>query len=76
MAMSEDYTCIISCGPNLRTKHIPMVESCGDVLLAKIDNGDSATGDGDVVQTNGFLNASHACNKQLGPSYDIFIYRC
>ncbi|EMS62216.1 hypothetical protein TRIUR3_26044 [Triticum urartu] len=39
MAMSEDYTCVISRGPNPRTRHIfddCIVESCGDVL---VDNG-------------------------------------
>ncbi|KAL5210974.1 hypothetical protein ABZP36_006597 [Zizania latifolia] len=78
MAMLEDYTCVISRGPNPRTRHIfddCIVESCGDVLVEKMDKGDGAAGDGDAVRTNGFLNSCHACNKQLGHGNDIFIYR-
>ncbi|KAF0910040.1 hypothetical protein E2562_001280 [Oryza meyeriana var. granulata] len=72
MAMSEDYTCVISRGPNPRTMHIfddCIVESCGDVVV-KMDGGD-----GDAVRTNGFLKSCYACNKQLGRGNDIFIYR-
>uniref|UniRef100_A0A0E0KH52 FLZ-type domain-containing protein n=1 Tax=Oryza punctata TaxID=4537 RepID=A0A0E0KH52_ORYPU len=81
MAMSEDYTCVISRGPNPRTTHIfddCIVESCGDVLVEKVDGGGGGRGgggDGDAVRTNGFLNSCYACNKQLGHGNDIFIYR-
>ncbi|KAL6637172.1 hypothetical protein ACP70R_024744 [Stipagrostis hirtigluma subsp. patula] len=67
MAMSEDYTCVISRGPNPRTRHIfddCIVESCGDVIVEKMDNGAS-----------GFLSYCHACNKQLAHGSDTFIYR-
>uniref|UniRef100_A0A0E0GRF7 FLZ-type domain-containing protein n=1 Tax=Oryza nivara TaxID=4536 RepID=A0A0E0GRF7_ORYNI len=77
MAMSEDYTCVISRGPNPRTTHIfddCIVESCGDVLVEKVAGG-GGDGDGDAVRTNGFLNSCYACNKQLGHGNDIFIYR-
>ena len=73
MAMSEDYTCVISRGPNPRTRHIfddCIVESCGDVLVEKMDKGA-----GDAVPTSGFLSYCHACHKQLGHANDIFIYR-
>uniref|UniRef100_A0ACD6A638 Uncharacterized protein n=1 Tax=Avena sativa TaxID=4498 RepID=A0ACD6A638_AVESA len=75
MAMSEDYTCVISRGPNPRTRHIFddwIVESCGDVL---VDKGAGAAVDGDAVPANGFLSYCHACHKQLGHASDIFIYR-
>uniref|UniRef100_A0A0D9VX62 FLZ-type domain-containing protein n=1 Tax=Leersia perrieri TaxID=77586 RepID=A0A0D9VX62_9ORYZ len=75
MAMSEDYTCVISRGPNPRTTHIfddCIVESCGDVLVEKMDG---AGDDGDAVRANGFLTTCYACNKQLGHGNDIFIYR-
>ncbi|CAN6304090.1 unnamed protein product [Urochloa humidicola] len=73
MAMSEDYTCVISRGPNPRTRHIfddCIVESLGDVLVEKM-NKDAG---GEAV-ASGFLSSCHACNKQLGHGNDIFIYR-
>ncbi|CAN6291954.1 unnamed protein product [Urochloa humidicola] len=73
MTMSEDYTCVISRGPNPRTRHIfddCIVESLGDVLVEKMDK-DAA---GEAVAT-GFLSSCHACSKQLGHGNDIFIYR-
>lgn len=69
MAMSEDYTCVISRGPNPRTRHIfddCIVESCGE----QMDKGA-----GDAVPISGFLSYCHACHKQLGHANDIFIYR-
>ncbi|KAL6894515.1 hypothetical protein ACP4OV_008613 [Aristida adscensionis] len=74
MAMSEDYTCVISRGPNPRTRHIfddCIVESCGDVVVEKMDNVE----DGGAVQAGGFLSYCHACNKQLVHGNDVFIYR-
>uniref|UniRef100_A0A453H1P2 FLZ-type domain-containing protein n=1 Tax=Aegilops tauschii subsp. strangulata TaxID=200361 RepID=A0A453H1P2_AEGTS len=76
MAMSEDYTCVISRGPNPRTRHIfddCIVESCGDVL---VDNGPgTAGGGGDAVPPSGVLSSCHACRRQLGHANDIFIHR-
>ncbi|KAJ1294270.1 hypothetical protein BS78_01G133400 [Paspalum vaginatum] len=75
MAMSEDYTCVISRGPNPRTTHIfddCIVESCGDVL---VDKTGKTAADGRAAVANGFLSSCHACNKQLGHGNDIFIYR-
>ncbi|CAN6323087.1 unnamed protein product [Urochloa humidicola] len=73
MAMSEDYTCVISRGPNPRTRHIfddCIVESCGDVLVEKTDKGA-----GGAAVATGFLSSCHACSKQLGHGNDIFMYR-
>lgn len=79
MAMSEDYTCVISRGPNPRTRHIfddCIVESCGDVLVDKVDNGPgTAAAGGDAVPASGFLSSCHACRRQLGHANDIFIHR-
>ncbi|OEL32540.1 hypothetical protein BAE44_0006440 [Dichanthelium oligosanthes] len=80
MAMSEDYTCVISRGPNPRTRHIfddCIVESCGDVLVEKMDKGAGAADDAGtaVAMATGFLSSCHACHKQLGHGNDIFIYR-
>lgn len=77
MAMSEDYTCVISRGPNPRTRHIfddCIVESCGDLLVEKADKA-AAVVAGSAAVACGFLNSCHACNKQLGHGNDIFIYR-
>ncbi|VAH95922.1 unnamed protein product [Triticum turgidum subsp. durum] len=72
MAMSEDYTCVISRGPNPRTRHIfddCIVESCGDVL---VDNGPGTA----AVPASGFLSSCHACRRQLaGHANDTFIHR-
>lgn len=78
MAMSEDYTCVISRGPNPRTMHIfddCIVESCGDVLVEKMDKGAGAGDGGFAAVASGFMSSCHACNKQLGYGSDIFIYR-
>nr|CAB3498801.1 unnamed protein product [Digitaria exilis] len=79
MAMSEDYTCVISRGPNPRTRHIfddCIVESRGDdALVEKMDKGACAADDSGVAVASGFLSSCHACNKQLGHGNDIFIYR-
>lgn len=79
MAMSEDYTCVISRGPNPRTMHIfddCIVESSGDVLVEKMDKGaGTAAADGAAAPGNRFLSFCHACHKQLGHANDIFIYR-
>ncbi|KAK3149778.1 hypothetical protein QOZ80_3AG0222590 [Eleusine coracana subsp. coracana] len=78
MAMSEDYTCVISRGPNPRTRHIfddCIVESCGDVLVDKVDKEADAVDDDGSAVASGFLTSCHACNKQLGRGSDIFIYR-
>jgi hypothetical protein len=75
MAMSEDYTCVISRGPNPRTTHIfddCIVESCGDVLVQKVEK--EADGGGTAVES-GFVTSCHTCNKQMGHGNDIFVYR-
>jgi len=77
MAMSEDYTCVISRGPNPRTTHIfddCIVESCGDLLVDKADKAAAAVAGGGAVAC-GFLSSCHACNKQLGHGNDILIYQ-
>ncbi|XP_047088136.1 FCS-Like Zinc finger 8-like [Lolium rigidum] len=78
MAMSEDYTCVISRGPNPRTRHIfddCIVESCGDVLVDKMDKGAGGAVDGEAVPASGFLSYCQACHKPIGHASDIFIYR-
>ncbi|KAL9239679.1 hypothetical protein vseg_013980 [Gypsophila vaccaria] len=80
---SEDYTCVISHGPNPKTTHIfgnCIVESC----CGKIDDLPSFLPKkskkflsyGEVIPSkNGFLSFCHHCKKQLGEGRDIFMYR-
>ncbi|CAL9164596.1 FCS-Like Zinc finger 8 isoform X1 [Musa acuminata AAA Group] len=69
MELSEDYTCVISHGPNPRTTHIfdnCVVERCGD--------GSSAADRGGYLLDD-FLSYCHACKKNLGQGKDTFMYR-
>ncbi|XP_022758258.1 protein MARD1-like [Durio zibethinus] len=66
MEMSEDYTCVISHGPNPKTTHIfynCIVESCCSVS----DKPKSAP--------ESFLSFCHTCKKNLEQEIDIYIYR-
>ncbi|XP_042377362.1 FCS-Like Zinc finger 8-like [Zingiber officinale] len=73
MELSEDYTRVISHGPNPKTTHIfgnRIVASCGDesstTRKENYHGADSA---------DGFLTSCHACKRILGEGIDIFIYR-
>nr|CAD1819773.1 unnamed protein product [Ananas comosus var. bracteatus] len=70
LELSEDYTCVISHGPNPKTTHIfdnCIIESrcCGCA-----NEGDLAGSGG-----GGLLSSCHACNKRLGQGDEIFMYR-
>ncbi|XP_008778118.1 FCS-Like Zinc finger 8-like [Phoenix dactylifera] len=73
MELSEDYTCVISHGPNPKTTHIfdnyIVEESSGDARAASKDN--RFTG----YHSNDFLSFCYACKKDLGEGEDIFMYR-
>ena len=70
MELSEDYTCVISHGPNPKTTHIfdnCIVESCGGngvVALRK-----------EKCSADGFLSFCYGCKKNLSQGKDIFMYR-
>ncbi|KAJ0974099.1 hypothetical protein J5N97_016064 [Dioscorea zingiberensis] len=70
MELSEDYTCVISHGPNPKTTHIfdnCIVESCGDGFIPlKTDHAGYPSDD--------FLSFCYACKKTLGQGKDIFMY--
>lgn len=67
MELSEDYTCVISHGPNPRTTHI--FHNCVVKRQCSLpDNSPSSTGN--------FLSFCHTCKKHLEHTKDIFIYRC
>ncbi|KAK4418290.1 FCS-Like Zinc finger 8 [Sesamum alatum] len=85
MELSEEYTCVISHGPNPRTTHIfdgCIVESCcGDD--AKDDDSDHknrefTTFEETNVSTSpsaNFLSFCHTCKDVLGQEKDIYMYR-
>ncbi|XAR61189.1 hypothetical protein NMG60_11034822 [Bertholletia excelsa] len=72
MELSEDYTRVISHGPNPRTTHIYddcIVETCcGVVGLTELKNVYSPP-------SQSFLSSCHTCKKSLEQSQDIFMYR-
>lgn len=78
MELSEDYTCVISHGPNPRTTHIfdnCIVESCGDGFTGSIESNSSAPTDRRGHLSNDFLSFCYACKKDLGQGNGTFIYR-
>lgn len=63
LELSEDYTCVISYGPNPKTTHIYhncVLENCS--LSDRSPN-------------SSFLSFCHTCKKKLEQKNDIFIYR-
>ncbi|EEF37606.1 FCS-Like Zinc finger 8 [Ricinus communis] len=66
LELSEDYTCVISYGPNPKTTH-----KFGNCVLENYcslsDKSNSAP--------NNFLSFCHKCKKNLEQKIDIFIYR-
>lgn len=88
MELSEDYTCVITHGPNPKTTHIfdnSVVESCCGVMkLAELkkENGSSSSSpllsDDDEAATSAslrFLRFCHGCEVKLGGGKDIYMYR-
>lgn len=74
MELSEDYTCVISHGPNPKTTRIfdnCIVESCcGVVALSDLKNEFNLSS-----PSQSFLSSCHTCNKYLGQGSDIYMYR-
>uniref|UniRef100_A0A1D1ZEF5 Zinc finger MYM-type protein 6 n=2 Tax=Anthurium amnicola TaxID=1678845 RepID=A0A1D1ZEF5_9ARAE len=77
MELLEDYTCVITHGPNPRTTHIfdnYIVESCGDgSSLSTKEN--RFLPDQPGYPSVGFLSFCHACKKNLGQGKDTYMYR-
>lgn len=74
MELSEDYTCVISHGPNPKTTRIfdnCIVESCcGVVALSDLKHEYNLSS-----PSQSFLSSCHTCNKHLGHGNDIYMYR-
>lgn len=85
--LSEDYTCVISHGPNPKTTHIfgdCVLETLSNDLSHFARNGDREVGmPQPITQTqisnpfssNDFLSFCYSCNKKLEEGKDIYIYR-
>lgn len=71
--LDEDYTCVITHGPNPKTTHIYgdcIVKCDGDVLSRSADDERKK-----LSITNAFLSLCYSCNKKLEEGKDIYIYR-
>ncbi|VVA20923.1 PREDICTED: MARD1 [Prunus dulcis] len=74
MELSEDYTCVISHGPNPKTTHIfdnCIVESSEGV--PEFSPGGKVNGSSYLSES--FLSFCDNCKNHLGPGKDIFMYR-
>lgn len=67
MELSEDYTCVISHGPNPRTTHI--FDNC------VVENYCSVLDNKPKPAPESFLSFCHTCKKNLQQKIDIYIYR-
>lgn len=67
--LSEDYTCIISHGPNPKTTHI-----FGDCILDTESIRSFKTGDL-ILHSDDFLSSCFSCKKRLEQGEDVYIYR-
>lgn len=80
MELSEDYTCVISYGPNPRTTHIfddCIVESCCGVVKfseSRKENG-LFSSHSMSYPSESFLSFCYTCKKNLGQGKDIYMYR-
>lgn len=87
--ISEDYTCVISHGPNPKTTHI-----YGDQVLESVEHNElknrccrnkkesifaialtDLTTPIDVLPPNDFLSFCYGCSKKLGLGEEIYMYR-
>ncbi|CAI9771309.1 unnamed protein product [Fraxinus pennsylvanica] len=78
--LSEDYTCVISYGPNPRTTHIfddCIVESCCGIV--KFSESRKETGffsnRSMSYPFENFLSFCYSCKMNLGQGEDIYMYR-
>lgn len=81
MELSEDYTCVITHGPNPKTTHIfdnCIVESCCREDIRISDDKKMECGFETNVSTSSsvnFLSFCHTCKDSLELGKDIYIYR-
>lgn len=74
MELSEDYTCVISHGPNPKTTRIydncVLENCCGVVAMSDLKKEFNLNS-----PSKGFLSFCHTCKKNLGEGKDIYMYR-
>ncbi|KAE9453105.1 hypothetical protein C3L33_14980, partial [Rhododendron williamsianum] len=80
MELSEDYTCVITHGPNPKTTHIfdnCIVESCcGVVGMSSRRKEYGFHGNRSMsYPSESFLSFCYSCKKNLGHGKDIYMYR-
>lgn len=78
MELSEDYTCVISHGPNPRTTHIfdnCVVESCCGVVGFSALRKENYFSGRSTYPSENFLSFCYNCKKNLGEGKDIYMYR-
>lgn len=81
MELSEEYTCVISHGPNPKTTHIfdnCIVESCRGVVGLSESKKKFYRSFSEKLSyrpTTDFLSCCFTCKKELGHQKDIYIYR-
>ncbi|KAL8138968.1 hypothetical protein V2J09_004969 [Rumex salicifolius] len=70
MELSEDYTCVISHGPNPKTTHI-----FGNCIVEAAENSYTRIRDSPASEELDFLSFCHHCKKKIGQGKDIYMYR-
>ncbi|GAB2298213.1 zinc-finger of the FCS-type, C2-C2, variant 2 [Dionaea muscipula] len=80
MELSEDYTCVISHGPNPKTTHIfgnCVVDSSSSEVSspAAKRKKEVLSWSSSSSSSEGFLRFCHHCKVELGRGKDIYIYR-
>ncbi|XP_057508844.1 FCS-Like Zinc finger 8-like [Actinidia eriantha] len=80
MELSEDYTCVISHGPNPKTTHIYdncVVESCGvGVGISELKRElSSSENSNSPPEMDSFLSLCCTCKKSLEQGKDIYMYK-
>uniref|UniRef100_A0A5B6YG64 FLZ-type domain-containing protein n=1 Tax=Davidia involucrata TaxID=16924 RepID=A0A5B6YG64_DAVIN len=79
MELSEDYTCVISHGPNPKTTHIygncVLENCCGIVSLSELKNENCTSTHKFNSPWENFLSFCYTCKKNLGQGKDIYMYR-
>ncbi|ESQ46694.1 hypothetical protein EUTSA_v10000253mg [Eutrema salsugineum] len=75
MEMSEDYTCVISHGPNPKTTHIygDRVLKCHKYVLKNEKHIETELDS--MFPSDNFLSVCNFCNKKLEVGKDIYMYR-
>ncbi|KAF5203247.1 Fcs-like zinc finger [Thalictrum thalictroides] len=78
MELSEDYTCVISHGPNPKTIHIfgdCIVENCCEIVGFSGLKESGFSADCSPRSSEDFLSFCYNCKKKLGEGKDIYMYR-